>query len=230
MKRKQMVLVGAAVCVATAGFARAQMGMDYFKKPNIADIFKPVVGAGAVYENDQDQKKSTMEMSVVAKDAVDGKDAYWLEFGHTDSKSGAMNYVKMLVTKDDFQSHRMIVQPPGQPQPIEIAVNPGMQHRSQMQSETEKWHKAGTETITVPAGTFSCDHWASDDGKSDAWTSPKVSPMALVKLTSPGHSMVLVKVLTDAQDHITGTPMKMDPQQMMQQMMQQRQQKQPPNP
>jgi len=226
MKRKQMALLAAALCLAGAGAARAQMGMDYFKKPAIADIFKPVVGTGAVYENEQDQKKTTLEMSVVAKDTVDGKEAYWLEFGHIDAKSGTMGYAKMLVTKDDFQFHRMIVQRPGQPQPLEIDMNPGMRRQSHMQEEVEKWHKVGSETITVPAGTFSCDHWAKDDGKGDVWASSKVSPMSLVKEISPGRSMVLVKVLTDAQDHITGTPMKMDPQQMMQQMMQQRQQQQ----
>ena len=226
MKRKQMVLVGTALCLAAAGFARAQVGMDFFKKPSIADIFRPVVGTGAVYENQQDQKKSTLEMSVVAKDTIDGKEAYWLEFGNADSKSGVMGYAKMLVTKDDFQFHRMIVQRPGQPQPLEIDMNSGMQRQSPMQTEVEKWHKVGSETITVPAGTFSCDHWTRDDGKGDVWASSKVSPMSLVKQTSPGHSMVLVKVLTDAQDHITGTPMKMD----MQQMMQQRQQQKQPNP
>lgn len=231
MKRQQMALLAAALCLAVAGAARAQMGMDFFKKPSIADIFKPVVGAGAVYENEQDQKKSALEMSVVAKDTVDGKEAYWLEFGHTDAKTGVMGYSKILVTKDDFQFHRMIVQPPGQPQPLEIDMNPGMQHPSHMQAEVEKWHKVGSETITVPAGTFSCDHWTKDDGKGDVWASSKVSPMSLVKQISPGHSMVLVKLLSDAQDHITGTPMKMDPQQMMQQMMQQRQQQKPqPNP
>lgn len=227
MKRKQMVLVGTALCLAATGLARAQMGMDYFKKPNIADIFKPVVGTGAVYDDETNQKKSTLEMSVIAKDMVDGKEAYWLEFGRTDPQGGVMGYSKVLVTKDDFQFHRMIVQRPGKSQPFEIALNDmGMDRQSPMQKEVEKWHKVGTESITVPAGTFSCDHWASDDGKSDAWTSSKVSPMALVKQTSPGHSMVLVKVLTDAQDHITGTPMKMD----MQQMMQQRQQQKPSNP
>jgi hypothetical protein len=227
MKRQQMAMLAAAVCLALAGAARAQMGMDFFKKPSIADIFKPVVGAGAVYENEQDQKKGTLEMSVVAKDAVDGKEAYWLEFGRTDPKNGTMGYAKMLVTKDDFQFHRMIVQRPGQPQPLEIDMNPGMRQQSHMQAEVEKWHKVGSETITVPAGTFSCDHWAKDDGKGDVWASSKVSPMSLVKQTSPGHSMVLVKVLIDAQDHITGTPMKMDPQQMMQQRQQQKPQ---PNP
>jgi len=227
MKQKLIAVLAGAAGLALASPALAQMGMEYFKKPAIADIFRPVVGGGAIYETEQDQKKTPMEMSVVATDTVDGKEAFWLEYGHPDQKTGLMTYAKMLVTKDDFQFHRVIFQQPGQAQPMEMAVNPAMHQQSQAHDEMAKWHNAGTETITVPAGTFSCDHWTRDDGKGDVWTSAKISPMAMVKETTPGRSMVLVKVLTDAQDHITGTPMKMDMQQMMQQRMQQRQQQRP---
>lgn len=227
MKQRLIAILAAVAGLALASPALAQMGMEYFKKPAIADIFRPVVGAGAIYETEQDQKKTPTEMSVVAKDSVDGKEAYWLEFGHPDQKTGVMSYVKMLVTKDDFQFHSMIMQQPGQAQPTEIVMNPAMHQQSRMQDEMVKWHKAGTESITVPAGTFSCDHWTRDDGKGDVWASSKISPIGMVKETSPGRTMVLVKVLTDAQDHITGTPMKMDMQQMMQQRMQQKQPQRP---
>jgi len=218
IKRVQAALIALVFCFGFSATSRAQMGMNFFKKPSIADIFKPVVGAGAVYQTDDGQKKETLEMSVVAKDTADGKEAFWLEFGHTDSRSGQLTYAKMLVTREDFQFHRIIVQPAGQPQPMEIPVSGAMSRQPSMQEDaTEKWQKVGTETITVPAGTYSCDHWTKGEGKGDVWTSSKVSPMTLVKQTSPGRSMVLVKVLTDAQDHITGTPIKFDPQQMMQQ-------------
>ena len=122
------------------------MGMEMFKKPAIADIFKPVVGSGAVYETERGQKKSTIEMSVVAQETVDGKDAYWLEFGHSDPRSGGMAYGKMLVTKDDFQFHRMIFQQPGQP-PMELPMNMNPRQKSQMTDEMEKWHKVGTARL-----------------------------------------------------------------------------------
>jgi len=217
IKRVQVTLAAATFCLLFAGISSAQTGMNFFKKPSIADIFRPVVGAGSVYETDDGQKKQTLEMSVVGKDTADGKEAFWLEFGHTDARSGQLTYAKMLVTRDDFQFHRVIVQPAGRPQPMEIPIDPSASRQSSMQDAMEKWHKVGTESITVPAGTFSCDHWTKDDGKGDVWASSKVLPMSLVKQTSPGRTMVLVKVMTDAQDHITGTPMKMDSQQMMQQ-------------
>jgi hypothetical protein len=77
----------------------------------------------------------------------------------------------------------------------------------------------GTESITVPAGTFSCEHWTKDDGKGDVWVSSKVSPLGIVKAVDSDQTMVLTKVTTDATSHITGTPVKFDPQMMMQQRM-----------
>lgn len=229
MKRLHLTLLAAGLCLVVGTAARAQMGMDLFKKPGIADIFKPVVGNGAVYETERDQKKSTLEMTVVGQETVEGKDAFWLEIGHADPKSGAMAYGKMLITKDDFQFHRMVFQQPGLP-PMEMPMNPNARHKSQMSEEMEKWHKVGTETITVPAGTFLCEHWAKDDGKDEVWASSKISPMSLVKETSPTNSMVLLKVITDAKDHIIGTPTKFDPEVMKRQMMEQMQNQKQQNP
>jgi len=225
----QVVVLAAAGCLCVAGTAAAQGGMDFFKKPNIADIFKPVVGYGAVYErqrtDQQDAPKTTMEMSVVGKEMVDGKEGFWMEIAHTE-KSGQMGYAKMLVTKDDFQFHKMVMQQPGKPA-MELPFTPTEHTKSHMQEEIEKWHMVGTESITVPAGTFSCQHWKKDQGVGDVWVSDKVSPMGMIKAVNPGDTMVLVKVLSAATDHITGPVTKFDPQ-MMQRMQQMQQQKQKP--
>jgi hypothetical protein len=228
MKRLNLTLVAAGLCLIAGASTGAQTGMEFFKKPAISDIFKPVVGNGAVYETEREQRKNTLEMTVVGRETVDGKDAFWLEVGHADPRTGGIAYGKMLVTKDDFQFHRMIVQQPGQP-PMEIPMNPSMQQQSRMNEEIVKWHKVGIETITVPAGAFLCDHWAKDDGKEDVWASSQISPMSLVKQTSPTNSMVLVKLITDAKDHITGTPTKFDPEAMKRQMMEQMQKQKPEN-
>jgi hypothetical protein len=53
------------------------------------------------------------------------------------------------------------------------------------------------------------------DGSADSWISDKVAPWGLVKSQGKDSSMVLTKVITDAKDHITGTPKKFDPMQMM---------------
>jgi hypothetical protein len=224
------LVVATSLCFAASG--RAQMGMNLFKKPNIADIFKPVVGGGALYEtqrtDQQNAPKRPLEMSVVGKEMVDGKEGYWMEFGHPDEMSGTMVYAKMLVTKDDFQFHKMVVQPPGQPA-MEMPFHSSDKMQKRKEEELDKWHSVGSESITVPAGTFSSTHWKKDEGVGDVWVSDKVTPIGMIKSVSPGETMVLTKVITDAKDHITGPVQQFDPQAMRQQMME-KMQKQTPKP
>ena len=79
----------------------------------------------------------------------------------------------------------------------------------------DKAELVGTESITVPAGTFMCEHYRMKDGSGEAWISDKVSPWSMVKLRDQVRTVVLTKVSTDAKDRITGTPTKFDPMQMM---------------
>lgn len=227
MTRKIGILFGVFVCaLGSATGARAQMGMDIFKKPSIAKVFHPVVGKGAQYETISkaggDAKSHLMEMSVVGKETIDGKDGYWMEFVMTDNK-GQTFVGKSLITGDDFQFHKMIIQPPGQ-QAMEMSMNlAAARNRQRIDENMNDWHAVGTETVTVPAGTFNCDHWKNDKDGSEAWTSDNVTPYGLVKQSGPDSSMVLVKVIDNAQDRITGPVKQFD----IQQMMQQRQQAKP---
>jgi hypothetical protein len=52
----------------------------------------------------------------------------------------------------------MVFVKPGSPQPMEMDMNNAKAHHGDMEKEVEKWHSVGTETITVPAGTFSCEY------------------------------------------------------------------------
>jgi hypothetical protein len=226
MKRTLLGALAICTCIVLPPAANAQLGggMNFFHKPNIADIFHPVVGSGAAYErSDKDGVKTALEMTIVGRDTFEGKDAYWFEVGHNDKRNAEMSYAKMLVTKDDFQFHKMIIVMPGSAQPMEMPFNPGDKTKEKMKDDLEKWHKVGAEPITVPAGTFLCEHWQKDDGKQDVWVSSKVTPMGMVKEVSEHSTMVLTKVISGASDHITGTPQKFDPQMMRQMMMQQMQ-------
>jgi len=123
----------------------------------------------------------------------------------------------------------MIVQQPGQ-LAMELPLHAGMQasmHKHK-EEELEKWHLAGSESITVPAGTFSCQHWKKDEGVGDVWMTEKVSPFGMVKYISSGETMVLVKVITDAKVHITGPVQTFDPEEMKRQMMEKVQQQEKP--
>ena len=186
---------------AFASSANAQMGMDLFKKPTFTKVFHPVVGQGAEYQSTSKRgstdKTSIMDMGIVGKESVAGTDAYWMQM-IMNSESGQTVVAKMLLNPADFQSTRVIVQMPGRPA-MEMPVN--------------------------MTGTFSCEHWKNDTNGSEVWTSDKVTPFGLVKETGNDHSMVLMKVLGDYPDRITGPVQKFDPQMMMQQM--QRGQQQP---
>lgn len=196
----------------------AQMGTR-MQGPAMSGIWHPVVGSGGAYEvTGSDGQKHRMEITIVGKEEVEGKTAYWMEMAMGDPRSGGDMYIKYLVTPNEngMTSTRMIMQPPGQ-QPMEMdtsMMNRGPSHAlpSDIQQKAER---VGSESVTVPAGTFTCDHYRMKDGSADVWISDKVAPWGIVKTQGKDSSMVLTRVITDAKDHITGTPRKFDPMQMM---------------
>jgi hypothetical protein len=223
MRREVKLCFAILLGVSIAPISFAQMGMDIFRKPSIMKAFNPVVGKGAEYQETfrNGDKTTKMELSVVGKESVEGKEAFWMQF-YSDDGKGQNIVGKSLITREDFQFHRMIIQQPGQP----AMEMPNMFNRkdNKIQESLSDWHSAGTESVTVPAGTFSCEHWRNDKNNSDIWTSDKVTPFGAVKEVSPNHSMVLVRMISDVSDRIQGPVQKFDMQQMMQQMQQQRQQ------
>jgi hypothetical protein len=231
MKRLHLTLFAAGLCFVAGTPAHAQMGMEFFKKPAIASLIRPVVGNGGVYETTSSEQpgapKSTMEFLVVGKETADGKDAFWFEIGHQMKGVDGLVYSKVLISIDDFQIHRSIIQIPGRPA-MEMKANPAARTNQHMEEQMNQWSQVGTETITVPAGTFSCQHWKKSDGKEEIWASDRISPFSLVKEVRPNSTQVLVKAVSGAKDHITGPVSPFDPQafrqMMMDQMMQQRQQ------
>jgi hypothetical protein len=217
MKPRQMVVIFAALALAMP--LAAQMFGP--KPPTLSGIWHPVVGAGAAYEMTREGKKTQMEITVVGKEDVEGKTAYWMEMAMTDPRTSQPVYVKNLMSVSDsgVTSMRMVMQMPGQPDPMEMDLNVNPMGRGMKQTTpaniADKAEVVGTESVTVPAGTFPCTHFRMKDGTGDAWVSDKVGPWGLVKSQSKDSSMVLAKVITDAKDHITGTPKKFDMGQMM---------------
>jgi len=237
MKRFR-VLALVMVCHSLGTTAHAQMVSNWFNKPAIAEVINPVVGKGGQYQTTRrDQENATpelQEITIVGKESVGGKEGFWMEVSRQDKAQSGITYAKMLFTKEDFQFHRTVIQQPGQ-QALEMPFRPSDKTKNRVHEEIEKWSAAGTETITVPAGVFVCKHWkkekgASERGDSEIWTSEKVSPFGIVKEVTPERTMVLVKVITDAQDHITGPVKTFDPQEMKRQMMEKMQQQKPQEP
>lgn len=216
MKLKNMVVLLATVFLAVP--LAAQMFGP--RIPTLSGIWHPVVGTGAVYDITRVGKKSQVEISILGKEDVDGKPAFWQEMVMTDSVSNQQMVGKTLLTVSDagITTERMVMQMPGRP-PMEMDGGMGMAGGNPKKpipvTIVDKAEAVGTESVTVPAGTFSCTHYRMKDGSGDAWVSDKVTPWGLVKSESKDETIILSKVLTDAKDHITGTPQKFDPMQMM---------------
>lgn len=220
MKNVYRLFLVAVIAIMLGQLSVAQMGMG-MRPPDIAGVFNPTVGAGAGYEivKKDGGDKTSFDITVVDKDASGG---YWIEYGMQSPKTNGTVYVKSLLTRqtDDVVIQRMIVQAPGRP-PMDMSMAlsmKGMQQsaksRADFRADAED---LGTESVTTPAGTFECQHWRSKKDGSEVWISDKVSPWKLVKMNGPNNSMTLVRVISDAKSHITGTPMSI--QDMMKQKM-----------
>ena len=178
---------------------------DLFKRPAITKAFHPVVGKGAVYiDAGRDGKNTrTIEIAVIGKDSFEGQEGYWMQFVSTDDQ-GKTIVGKSLITPADYQMHRMSFQQQGQPA-MELPASMNPARKQQMEENFNDWHSAGTETVTVPAGTFSCDHWRNDKTHAESWTSDKVTPLGMVKsVKANGETELLSKLVDNAADRITG--------------------------
>jgi len=191
--------------------ASAQMGMHV--APAMRGIFNPVVGSGGEYEITTEKgTKMVMEIAIVGKESVAGKDAYWFETTMSNSPMGQMT-MKMLTVVDgtDTVISRTIMQMGNRP-PMEMPTQM-TKSSAQMQPADirDRAEDVGSETITTPAGTFTTEHYKMKDGTGDAWVAAKAGPYGLVKFQGKDSTMVLTKVITDATDKITGTPVPFNP-------------------
>ena len=211
--------VTATLLAVVATAASAQMG--HFSAPHVSGFWNPVMGAGAEYQIQPAKgDKSNIQITIVGKEAVEGKDAYWYEMSF-DRANGQMMVFKQLMVLNgaDTQISRMIMQMPGRP-PMEMPTQMMHQDRAPQTADVRTGGEdLGSDTITVPAGTFTCQHYKTKSG-GEVWISPKVSPYGLVKSKSNDTTMELTKLITGAKDQITGTPQPFNPKMMMQQQQQ----------
>lgn len=189
-------------------------GQSVFRPPQMPGVFQPVVGSGATYHIATAQNRDTQfTYAVVGKEG----DAYWMEIRSATARGSIVMKQLMSVPNGGQtpQILRMIVQTAGQP-PMEMPVSMFNGATAQAQAPSAAGSRAlgekvGTETVTVPAGTFECEHYrsASNGKNSDVWVSAKISPYGLVKMISGETRMELQKVLANETSQITGEPMKL---------------------
>ncbi len=213
MKATERMGLATALAALGAATAIAQFpGMQ--GPPSFRGVWSPVVGAGASYEMDSKREgKTQMEVAIVGTEAVAGKTAHWVEtVMHTRQGEMVMRILTALDGKE-LKQLRVVMQGPKE-EPMELSMDMmnmmgGRRMAPPKADAREGATKVGTETITVPAGTFTCDHYRTSDG-AEVWITDKSGPWGLVKMTSPDGTMTLMKVVTDAKTRIRGTPRKME--------------------
>jgi hypothetical protein len=186
----------------------------------------PTIGSGSEYLITTKGKQMDMSVIAMGKENVEGETGYWMEMRMNSPELGGEMVTKTLTVASGTQAgmKRMIMQAPGKP-PMEMGgfmMNMMQQHQSAPitpnagGANTGMGELIGTESMTVPAGTFDCKHYRKTDarGTTDLWISTDVTPYAMVKMTSPDSTMVLKKVLTNETTHINGEPQKMQMPQM----------------
>lgn len=205
----------ALFCSLLTTGAAAQMGR--FSAPQVVGFWNPVVGAGAAYlVQPAKGDKTEMQIAIVGKEQVEGKDAYWYEMSFNHGNGQMIMKSLMVLNGPDTRVSRMIMQMPGRA-PMEMPTQMMHQdHSTQPADVRSEAEDLGSEIITVPAGTFTCEHYRTKNG-GDVWVSQKISPYGLVKSKTNDSSMELTKVVTGAKDQITGTPQPFNPQMFMQQ-------------
>jgi len=213
------VMRAPALVFLLAAAANAQMGGIMRQGPQPRGLFNPIVGQGAQYEiQSANGNKAVVEIDIVGKESVNGKDGFWFETVMTNPQTGNM-VMKILTVPDGANTSvsKMIMQMGSRP-PMEMPAQMTQMAQGAHQKATDirsESEDVGSESVTVPAGTFSCEHYRMKDGSGDFWISDKISPYGLIKQQGKNDSMVLTKVVTDAKDQITGTPVPFSPAAMM---------------
>lgn len=224
MKTLGLVCVAVILCLFAASSASAQMGRTrgggMFGSPGLSGLWHPVVGTAAYYSVQKvGRPVEPFNFAVIGKETVQGKNAVWVEFTMGGERMGNV-LAKELVLFDpvsmQIQTFKGVVQMPGRP-PMEIPEE--MLHQQQpLQFKDARADSVdlGSQSVTTPAGTFSCEHYREKDGSSEFWVSEKVVPIGLVKsVEKDGQTTILVKTVTDAKDQITGAVQPFNPMMFM---------------
>lgn len=210
--RKIVFVISVFSILFLVQFAYAQFGRG--ASPKFYSDFKPVVGGWSEYQmTGKGEQPSQMKIAIVDKEG----DAYWYETVMETKREGRV-ISKMLVSGnpgDQKNIKRMIVKMGNEPA-MEMPVQ--MMQGSMDLGQRGKTIDKGTESIKVPAGTFTTQHMQYQDGETvvDTWVHKDISPYGMVKSQSKEFEMVLLGYGTGAKTLITETPQKFEMPQMPQ--------------
>ena len=182
--------------------------------PKFYSDFKPVVGGWSEYQlSEKDGAGSKLKIAIVGKEG----DAYWYETIIETTGEGR-SISKMLVSgnPEDQKNIRRIIVKMGNEPAMEMPLQ--MMQASEDQGQKGKAIDKGTESIKVPAGTFTARHiqYQYEELVEDSWIHKDVSPYGVVKSKSKDFEMVLLGYGTGAKTQITERPQKFELPQMPQ--------------
>lgn len=215
----KIVVLAAACFVALALLAQSPFGS--LAEPTLdvrTVVWNPQLGQGSEYDiTTRNLSAMHVTLAIVGKESVDGQTGYWLEVGVNDSQAGQI-YLQQLTTLSagKLRGGKIIFQLANKP-PMEMPSGgvPAARASSESQPDSDFRSTAvrvGIESVTVPAGTFQCEHWRAKDGSGDAWLSSNVVPYSVVKATDKdGGVMLLTKTILSAKSQITAKPLPFDP-------------------
>ena len=160
--------------------------------------------------------EGTMRLAVVGAEERGGQPHRWVEMKLTGARGGMV--MKFLVPRypyDPSEVKEVIMQPDGRPpmkMPAEMLqrMGQGGGPARELLARCGRATLVGTERITVPAGSFSTEHWRDAEDGTDVWVSKQV-PFGLVKAQGKdgSNSLVLAGHGTGATTAITQEPVAM---------------------
>jgi hypothetical protein len=208
---KQMIRVAAVCClyaVALASAANAQFGRGA-APPALSGIFNPTIGLGADYDMVTSKgEKSDFQIAIVGSEMVNGKKGYWTEITMSGGKLTEPMVIKSLSVIDgtSMVPQKMIMMMKGQAYQLPDQMVQGRNAPADTDI-SQNLKPLGTESVTVPAGTFMADHYKTKSN-DDIWLAKDSGPWGVIKMQGhDGTSMVMTKVFHDATDKITMAPL-----------------------
>jgi hypothetical protein len=170
----------------------------------------PPVGGWAEYQ----MKEGTMRMALLGEEQHDGKAMHRLELSIRGKNEAIMQVVVPGWPYQPDGVYEMVFKAGGQPA-MKVSGQMMSMMRQNMKMPTnavneacERMENLGSESVTVPAGTFRTTHYRDPKNGVDAWVDPAL-PFGLVKTVSKDGEMLLVGTGTGAKSQITETPVEM---------------------
>jgi len=214
--------------------------------PPFSSVWNLIPGSGARYEVvDRSGRKFTLELSIVGRESIAGKDTYWMEVSAQPEAPNIATVGKVRFYRDREDvvfTGGLIEQMSGYPARVRLPYydigavdylrlavgyradpdrygpywdfNPNTGRVHEIQPDLAPRHESipgvddlGRESVTTPAGTFSCEHFRYSHISGDVWIVAEAAPFGLVKAITKNHTtMILTGLLTGEKDQITGTP------------------------